>query len=81
VGISLFRKKPKPSAPDKPPVAPAALAPQAPADGVERMTANDWARKFQVNEVQAERAAMRAGRWYDLFTEQEFLELIKKQDA
>ena len=81
MGISLFRKKPKP--PTQEGAAPVASATAAPvqADGVERMTANEWARKFQVNEVQAERAAMRAGRWYDLFTEQEFLELIRKQDA
>lgn len=80
MGISLFRKKQK-SAEEKPGSAPSHPAAAPAADGVERKTVNEWAKQFLVNEVQAERAAMRAGRWYDLFTEQEFLELIKKQDA
>ena len=58
-------------------VKPAQTAPAPPADGKERMTANDWAKKHGLNEVQAERAAMRAGRWHDLFTEEEFLDLLR----
>jgi len=79
VGISLFRKK---SQLPPPTPTPASAAPpvKPSADSVERKTANDWAKKFQVNEVQAERAAMRAGRWHDLFTEQEFMQLITRKD-
>jgi len=56
--------------------------PNAPLDeGPERLTANEWARRHSLNEVQAERAAMRAGRWHDLFTEEEFLELLRRGDA
>ena len=80
MGISLFRKKPK-STVETPPAAPTKPTTPAASDGVERKTANEWAQQLQVNEVQAERAAMRAGRWHDQFTEQEFLDLIRKQDA
>lgn len=57
--------------------APPAPPPAEPNDGAERLTANDWAKKHGLNEVQAERAAMRAGRWHDLFSEEEFLELLR----
>lgn len=66
-----------PPAAAPPPVPP----PAKPDDGVERLTANDWAKKHGLNEVQAERAAMRAGRWHDLFTEAEFLELLRRADV
>ena len=81
MGISLFRRKSRLQPPQATAAPPAAPPVKTSADSFERKTANDWAKKFQVNEVQAERAAMRAGRWHDLFTEEEFLELIKKQDA
>lgn len=77
MGVSLFRRKPQPSEPT-----PArANAPPPPPDGKERLTANAWANKLQVNEVAAERAAMRAGRWHDLFTEEEFMQLLAKHDV
>lgn len=80
MGISLFRRKGGgPTAGEKAPAAPAAVA--ASEDGKERLTANDWARRLQLNEVAAERAAMRAGKWHDLFTEEEFLELIKRAEV
>lgn len=80
MGISLFRRKAGPPAADT--AAGAAPAPvQAPQDGRERLTANDWARRHQLNEVAAERAAMRAGKWHDLFTEEEFLDLIKRAEV
>jgi hypothetical protein len=76
VGISLFPRKKK----QEEPAASTAAAPAAPptkVEGPERLTANDWAKKLNFNEVAAERAAMRAGKWHDLFTEQEFLDLIR----
>jgi len=77
VGVSLFRRKPQPSESTPAP----ANAPPPPADGKERLTANAWANKLQVNEVAAERAAMRAGRWHNLFTEEEFMALLAKHDV
>jgi hypothetical protein len=76
VGISLFPRKKEQAQPAAPPAAARTEAPARP-DGAERLTANDWAKKLNFNEVAAERAAMRAGKWHDLFTEQEFLELIR----
>jgi len=54
--------------------------PTATEAGPERLTANEWAKKHNFNEVAAERAAMRAGKWHDVFTESEFFELIKGRD-
>lgn len=82
MGISLFpRKKKAESEAPQEPAAAAAPAPKADDDGIERMTANEWAKKLNFNEVAAERAAMRAGKWYARFTEEEFLELIRKSDV
>ena len=79
MGISLFsRKREAKKASDAPAPAPTEAAK---ADGPERLTANDWAKKHGMNEVMAERAAMRAGKWHDLFTEEEFLELLKRVDV
>ena len=79
MGISLFSRKREAK---KGPEAPAPAAPSPPkSDGPERLTANDWAKKHGMNEVMAERAAMRAGKWHDLFTEEEFLELLKRVDV
>lgn len=78
VGISLFsRRKAKGT---DPPAAPPAEAPP-PQGGPERLTANDWAKKHSLNEVAAERAAMRAGKWHELFTEEEFLELMRRSNV
>lgn len=78
MGVSLFRRRGgQAAAGAKEPAAPL----PAPTDGKERLTANDWARRLQLNEVAAERAAMRAGKWHDLFTQEEFLELIKRADV
>ena len=76
MGISLFPRKKKEAEPAAPSAAGPAGAPPN-AEGPERLTANDWAKKLNFNEVAAERAAMRAGKWHDLFTEEEFLELIR----
>ena len=76
MGISLFPRKKKPEEPAASPTDASSGAPAEP-DGPERLTANDWAKKLNFNEVAAERAAMRAGKWHDLFTEQEFLEMVK----
>ena len=77
MGISLFpKKKTKPADPES--SAPAApLAANPPAGGPEKLTANEWAKKLNLNEVAAERAAMRAGKWHATFTEEEFLDLIR----
>jgi hypothetical protein len=81
VGISLFsRKKQAPDPPKAANVAPAD-APKLPVAGPEKLTANDWAKRHGLNEVMAERAAMRAGKWHDFFTEEEFLELLKRVDV
>lgn len=80
MGWRPFQRK----APEAPPAAappPPDPEPARPSDGVERLTANDWAKRHGLNEVQAERAAMRVGRWHDLFSEEEFLELLRRQDA
>jgi hypothetical protein len=87
MGISLFGKR-RPAegtaaseakTPSAPPAA--AHSPSGGGDGKERLTANEWARRHQLNEVAAERAAMRAGKWHDLFTEEEFTDLIKRADV
>jgi hypothetical protein len=77
LGISLRRRKA---------IAPAAAVAPTPApphrnEDKKRQTANEWARELKVNEVMAERAAMRSDRWHDLFTEEEFMELLSKQDV
>jgi hypothetical protein len=81
VGISLFSRKKQrsPQAKEAAPASPSAAPP--PQEGPERLTANDWAKKHGLNEVMAERAAMRAGKWHDLFSEEEFLELLKRVDV
>ena len=79
MGLGLFgRKKAAPAVP-----APAAAPPPPPKppEGPERLTANEWAKKLNFNEVAAERAAMRAGKWHAQFTEQEFLDLISKSNV
>jgi hypothetical protein len=80
MGISLFGRRSKPSGERPAPAQAAAPAPPSP-DGKERLTANEWAKRLAVNEVAAERAAMRAGRWHDAFTEEEFIEMIRKADV
>ena len=76
MGISLFPRKKQQQEPAASPGAAPADPPAKP-DGPERLTANDWAKKLNFNEVAAERAAMRAGKWHDLVTEQEFIELVR----
>jgi hypothetical protein len=56
-------------------------APPAGEEGVERMTAVEWARKHQVNSVMAERAAMYAGKRDAPLTEAEFLEMLRRDDV
>ena len=80
MGFSLFRRK-EPQAAEAPAAETKPAVPAPAPDGVERLTANDWAKKHSLNEVAAERAAMRAGRWHDLFTEEEFLDLIKRSNV
>jgi hypothetical protein len=70
------RKKKEPE-PPAPLASPAPKAPAPPSDGIERLTANEWAMRHQVNEVQAERAAMYAGKWHTPLTEAEFMELLR----
>lgn len=78
MGISLFpRKKKQEQAAARPAAASADLSEKS--EGPERLTANEWAKKLNFNEVAAERAAMRAGKWHNTFTEEEFLELIRTQ--
>jgi len=81
VGISLLprRKKAEPDPKGAQAVAPAPAVHHA--DLKERLTANDWAKRHSLNEVAAERAAMRAGKWHDLFTEEEFLDLLRRADV
>lgn len=82
MGWRVFKRAVAPAAT---PAAPAPTPPPArnppQAEGPERLTANEWAKRHRLNEVQAERAAMRAGRWHDLFTEEEFLDLLRRGDA
>lgn len=77
--VGLFAKRKQTEAPS-PPTAPA-VSPSPKDAGPERLTANEWAKKHNFNEVAAERAAMRAGKWHDLFTEEEFFEIIKGRDV
>jgi len=67
-------KKAAQEIPAAPPPVPSPAAPSPVlADGKERLTANEWAKRHQVNEVLAERAAMYAGKWHEPITEEEFL--------
>jgi hypothetical protein len=85
--VGLFaRRKRKPEEPAAAPApapvdeAPDAL-PAASDDGEARRTANEWAKELNFNEVAAERAAMRAGKWHARFTEAEFLDLVRTADV
>ena len=77
MGISILPRRKKQAEPAPVPGAAPSTVP-AEEGGPERLTANDWAKKLNFNEVAAERAAMRAGKWHDLFSEEEFLDLIRK---
>ena len=68
-----WKKGAQEAAPVAPLVHTAAAPSPAHADGKERLTANEWAKRHQVNEVLAERAAMYAGKWHEPITEEEFL--------
>jgi hypothetical protein len=72
---------PAPPEGDAPDTGPAQGAPPAGPGQPERMLAVEWAHKHQVNAVMAERAAMYAGKRNEPVTEQEFLEMLRRNDV